>query len=130
MAYGGISPDTPLTLSLSVSRPTSRQTSSSLSSYGILLDDEGGGATSNPGTGVAVTSMVVPPIMVPMSRSAPVASDNVSKTNNMTNGEVGGVNQRLLQEQLNNLAMSWSRPSTSSVDSRQSLRENVKRVSV
>ena len=97
MAYGGISPDTPLTLSLSASRPTTRQTSSSLSSYGIIIDDDGG--TSNPGT-AAVTSTVVPG-EVSVSRSAPVAGHLSSKED-----------QRVQLQQLNALAQSWSRPST------------------
>lgn len=103
MAYGGISPDTPLTLSLSASRPTTRQTSSSLSSYELLIDDDGG--TSNPGT-AAVSSVVNLPAVagvVPMSRSAPVAG----------NVETFKDNNRVHQQQLNKLAQSWSRPSTS-----------------
>ena len=101
MAYGGISPETPLTLSLSASRPTTQQSSSSLSSYGIIIDDDGG--TSNPGT-AAVTSTVLPQVgTVPSSKSAPVGHVTSKHVNN---------DDYTLQSNI--LAQSWSRPSTSS----------------
>ena len=51
MAYGGITPETPLTLSLSASRPTTHQTSSSYSSDEIL-DHDTTADTTQPTTAV------------------------------------------------------------------------------
>ena len=114
MAYGGISPDTPLTLSLSASRPTTRQTSSSLSSYDINIDDDEDD-TSKPNTAIATKPHLLNEGNLSMSRSAPVttAYKDVSTE----------VYTRECHQQLNALAQSWSRPSTSQSDTR-SIKEN------
>ncbi len=108
MAYGGITPDTPLTLSLSASRPTTRQTSSSLSSYDILIDDDD---TSNPNTAMATNK---PHLLnngeLSLSMSAPVANHRDHTCDDYS---------REYQQQLNTLAQSWSRPSTSQSDNQE-----------
>lgn len=65
MAYGGISPETPLTLSLSVSRPTTRLSSSSESTESELHSALNSGVF-NGGMAGGVAAVVTP------SSSAPV----------------------------------------------------------
>lgn len=62
MAYGGISPETPLTLSLSASRPTTQQSSTSLSTFDIHDNTQ-------PTTAVASTLL---PSNVQPSNSSPI----------------------------------------------------------
>ena len=64
MAYGGISPETPLTLSLSASRPTTQQSSTSLSTFDIHDNP-----TTQPTTAVASTLL---PLNVQPSNSSPI----------------------------------------------------------
>ena len=99
MAYGGISPETPLTLSLSASHPTS----TSFSSFEIPDDNN----TTMPTT--AITSMLLPQ-EVTMSKSAPTTI----KFDHMTTDHVIPDGHHVISSlQSHILAQSWSRPSSS-----------------
>lgn len=97
MAYGGITPETPLTLSLSASRPTTHQTSSSFSTYEIP-DHDTTANTTMPTT--AVGSSQYPPPRP--------SSENIARV-----VEKHGVVPPQGHTNLVFMAQAWSRPSSS-----------------